>query len=144
MAKFVWPGRTVWWLFYIAIFFIYILIYIYKTQCNEQHEQKVVAWWECILLLQLIKITANFKSKNFSFFIYHFHIYFHFAEVTCPIPGIKNGIVSSSTLPQFQEILTVSCVVGYMINGSTDITCGKDRSFDVVPNCFGELLLINL
>uniref|UniRef100_A0A8W8JHB7 CUB and sushi domain-containing protein 3 n=1 Tax=Magallana gigas TaxID=29159 RepID=A0A8W8JHB7_MAGGI len=60
-------------------------------------------------------------------------------KVTCPIPRIKYGRVLSSSLLQFQEILTVTCVLGYMVNGSTTITCGKDRNFDVVPNCIAEV-----
>ncbi|XP_052685256.1 CUB and sushi domain-containing protein 1-like [Crassostrea angulata] len=59
-------------------------------------------------------------------------------KVTCPIPGIKNGRVSSSTLPKFQETLTVTCDVGYRMNGSATITCREDRSFDAVPNCIAE------
>ncbi|XP_065923868.1 uncharacterized protein [Magallana gigas] len=59
-------------------------------------------------------------------------------KTTCPIPAIKNGRVSSSTLPKFQETLTVTCDVGYIVNGSATITCGDDRNFDAVPNCIDQ------
>uniref|UniRef100_K1QDS6 Fibropellin-1 n=1 Tax=Magallana gigas TaxID=29159 RepID=K1QDS6_MAGGI len=59
-------------------------------------------------------------------------------KITCPIPAIKNGRVSSSTLPKFQETLTVTCDVGYIVNGSATITCGDDRNFDAVPNCIDQ------
>lgn len=65
----------------------------------------------------------------------------YFAETTCPIPEIKNGRVSSSTLPKFQETLTVTCDVGYIVNGSATITCGDDRNFDAVPNCIGKKMI---
>eukprot|EP00105_Crassostrea_gigas_P024115 XP_011444257.1 PREDICTED: sushi, von Willebrand factor type A, EGF and pentraxin domain-containing protein 1 isoform X2 [Crassostrea gigas] len=59
-------------------------------------------------------------------------------KTTCPIPAIKNGRVSSTTLPKFQETLTVTCDVGYIVNGSATITCGDDRNFDAVPNCIDQ------
>ena len=65
-------------------------------------------------------------------------ILFFFTEITCPIPEIMKGSVSSTTLPKFQESMTVSCDAGYRVNGSATITCQDDRSFGTLPNCIGQ------
>ncbi|XP_061175426.1 uncharacterized protein LOC133184388 [Saccostrea echinata] len=59
-------------------------------------------------------------------------------KIKCPIPNIPNGQVSSQTLPDYQETLTVSCNTGYKVNGSATITCQDDRSFGTLPTCINN------
>lgn len=140
MARFVWRGRTVWW-FFLHCHFLYIYSDIH-LQNSEQHEHIKYLHDENVFLF------FSWLNDRIFFFLIKLTIYFFwisnifFSEVTCPIPRIKYGRVLSSSMLQFQEILTVTCVLGYMVNGSTTITCGRDRNFDAVPNCIGELLLI--
>ena len=60
----------------------------------------------------------------------------------CPLPHIENAEAFSDDTVNFQEFLTITCMTGFGVNGTTTssipVQCGTDQMFEPPVKCLSK------
>ncbi len=67
-----------------------------------------------------------------------------FAGVSCGDPGIDNSNLSDTTAFIFENVLTITCVIGFELEGKQTITCQANATWTDKPSCKSKSILLTI